>query len=116
MLHGVTSYFPLSVLFNYKALLESSDCVGWRKGQRKRKKNKRMREGERKTKASGEKNDISILRPVLPVSGLISQCLWGAECNQSALVSSRSSSILNQGRRIPKLGGERNITGKLVLD
>lgn len=70
---------------------------------------------ERERQKQEEKNDISILRPVLPVSGLISQCLWGAECNQSALVSSRSSSILNQGRRIPSWG-ERNITGKLVLD
>lgn len=31
------------------------------------------REGERQKQE--EKNDISILRPVLPVSGLISQCL-----------------------------------------
>lgn len=100
-----------------------------RERERVAKKEEEGRAGGRERQRQEEKNDISILRPVLPVSGLISQRLWGAECNQSALVSSRSSSILNRSRRIPSRGvwggggvgwreggGGRNITGKLVLD
>lgn len=72
---------------------------------------------------------MSILRPVLLVSGLISQRLWGAECNQSARLSSPSSLHLQPQSANPKAGvgwgdgggvggggGGRNITGKLVLD
>lgn len=89
------------------------------------------REGGEEDKGRRRKNDISILRPVLPVSGLISQRLWGAECDQSVRLSSSSSLHLQPEPANPKAeggsvargegmevggGGGRNITGKLVLD
>lgn len=55
-------------------------------------------------KGRRRKNDISILRPVLPVSGLISQRLWGAECDQSARHSSPSSLHLQPAAVNPKAG------------
>lgn len=93
-------------------------------------------EGGEEDKGRRRKNDISILRPVLPVSGLISQRLWGAECDQSVRLSSSSSLHLQPEPANPKAGGSgdggwgwegmevggggggggRNITGKLVLD